>query len=288
LKNTKAQLEIGKEGDQITEQKMERYSFSKLNSYHTCLMGFIFTYILKTESLGNSFSDFGTYCHKILEDYANGKLETYDLLAEFENGYDDNIVNPFPKLRNGKSMGDKYFEDGVRYFSNFEGFGDYKILAAEEKFEIQITDFIFNGFIDLVLEDSEGNIILWDHKSKSGFSDDEEERKYRRQLYLYSYFINEKYGKFPSKLIFNMFRIPEEKTYSFDEKDYQEAIKWMFDTVAKIRELYASYSWFFCNNICSFHSNCQMKSAIECNKSLQGTVKETQKLLKSKECDGRI
>ncbi len=249
----------------MAEQKLDRYSFSKLSTFNNCVLEFIYTYILKEEQISNCYASYGTFVHKLLQQYALGELEIYELLDRFVEWYDENVPEPFPTLRNGKYAGDAYYEDGVRYFTNFEGFGDYKVIAVEDKFEIQIEDFCFSGIIDLLLSDDEGNLIINDHKSKSEFKDEDEERKYRRQLYLYAHYVKEKYGKFPSMLRFNMFRKQIEREYKFNIDDYNEALRWSIDTVKKIRQLYAAYSYFGCNQICGHREECAMKQEVESN-----------------------
>ena len=218
--------------------------------------------------------------HSLLQRWAEGELETYELLSEFENGYEDNVPEKFPKLRNGKSMEDGYYDDAIQFLSGFDGIGSYKIISVEEHFEIQIEDFIFNGYIDLLLEDEDGNLIVWDWKSKKEFEDEEEEAKYRRQLYLYSYYVEEKYGKYPQKTTFYCFRKQTEYTREFDENAYNNAIKWMFDTVRKIRELYSAYNWFKCNNICGFgvcKGICPIKREVEGNPHWKTIIKNLKK-----------
>lgn len=261
------------------EEQLERYSFSRLSAYHGCLINFIGTYIFKLEQSENALGQFGSYVHNLLFRYVTGELEIYDLLTEFENGYEDNVTEEFPTLRNGKSMGDAYYEDAYNYFSTFSGFGDYKVLAAEEQFEIQIENFIFNGFIDLILEDADGEITVMDHKSKKSFADEQEEKHYRRQLYLYSAYIFKKYGKYPKELKFNMFRTQDMKTYEFNKDDFDEAMEWTISTVDKIRQLYLNFDFFFCYNLCGT-PNCQIKKDIGYCTYLKEYIKNAKKLQK--------
>lgn len=243
-------------------------------------MSYIYNYIIKEEQQENSFSQFGTLAHELLELWAKGKLETYELLQEYENRYDTYVTEPFPKLKNGKSMGDTYYLDGYNYFANFNGIsdiGDYEIIGVEEHFEIQMGDFVFNGFIDLILKDAEGNVCILDWKSKNGFKDDAEEAEYRRQLYLYSAYIYEKYGVYPSKTMFYCFRKQQKYEKNFDLEAYNSSIKWMFDTVAKIRELFKCYDWFFCSSICSYKHVCQIKKEMETNKEFAKIIKDLKK-----------
>ena len=218
-------------------------------------------------------AQYGSFAHLLLQNWANDELEIYDLLGEYENRYNQHVTMPFPTLRNGQSMGEKYYDDGYKFFSEFSGVGDYKILSAEEEFEIQIEDFILTGFIDLRLEDKDGNLIVWDWKSKNGFEDEEEERKYRRQLYLYSHYIYRKYGKYPTETVFYCFRQQREYRRPFDMDEYNRSIEWMFDTVKVIRKLYCQYDYFFCNQLCGFRTGCPMKREVEGNPHWKSVIK---------------
>lgn len=47
-----------------------KWSFSKLSAFETCPMGFRLQYLDRVPSEGNAFSDYGTFCHKLLEEWA--------------------------------------------------------------------------------------------------------------------------------------------------------------------------------------------------------------------------
>lgn len=154
-------------------------------------------------------------------------------------------------------MKDIYYKGTLEYFKQFKGFGDYDILCAEEKFEVEIDDWIFNGVIDLRLKDRDGNLIIEDHKSKSSFKNKEEQKKYARQLYLYAHYVIKEYGIVPKKLIFNMFRKQSIVEIPFNQEDYQEALQWARDTVKQIREeeIYTpTKDDFYCGNLCDFRN----------------------------------
>jgi hypothetical protein len=210
-------------------------------------------------------AQYGQYIHSLCERWAKGELEIYELLDEYEKHYYDNVTEQFPNLRNGEYLGDRYYQDGYKFFSEFGGIGDYKIVSVEEKFEIEIEDFIFTGFIDLLLEDENGDLIVWDWKSKGEFADEEEEQKYRKQLYLYSYYVNRKYGKFPAKTVFYCFRRRQEYARPFDMDEYNHSIEWMLDTVKEIKKLYCQYDYFYCSQLCGHRHLCKMKQEIESN-----------------------
>lgn len=201
------------------------------------------------------------------------------MLTEYENGYEDAMTEDFPRLRNGLTSADKYYKEGYDFFANFDGVGDeYEIVSSEEEFEIQIQDFIFNGKIDLILKDKEGNYIIWDWKSKDKFKSDSEESIYRRQLYLYSLHIHNKYSVYPSKTIFYCFRQQVTFEKPFDMDAFNEAVDWMINTVDKIRKtFYCEYEWYRCNHICNFRHLCLLKRNVESNKVLKDFIKKEKK-----------
>lgn len=186
-------------------------------------------------------------------------------------------------MRNGLTSANKYYEEGYNFFANFDGIGDeHEIVSAEEEFEIQIQDFIFNGKIDLILRNKDdGSYVLWDWKSKDSFKDDSEESVYRRQLYLYSIHLKNKYGVYPSKTVFYCFRQQQSYEKPFDIDAFNKAMDWMMDTVDKIRKtFYCQYDFFKCNNICNFRHRCLLKRNVESNKTLKEFIKKENKKLK--------
>lgn len=259
------------------ESRKERYSFSKLNTFNSCLLSYIYNYIIKEEQEPNGFGEFGTFVHLLLQRWALGELEIFELLDRYVEEYEKNVTAKFPLKRNKESMGVDYYRDGYNFFKNFDGIGDYTIIGVEEKFEIEIEGFIFNGVIDLIVKDKDNNIIIIDWKSKKEFNDETEEAEYRRQLYLYSNHIKKKYGKWPTKTIFYCFRQMKPYEKDFDMDAYNEAMKWMFDTVAKIRSLFKCYDWFFCSSLCGFSKVCGIKKEMESNKDFAKIIKDLKK-----------
>ena len=258
----------------ITEG-LQRFSYSKLSTANNCMLEFIMRYLMGEESADNCYSQYGTFIHHLLDRWAKGTTEIYQLITEYEDEYENYVTEPFPRLRNGKDSSQKYFDEGYEFLSGFTGLPEeYIIVEAEKKFDIQIEDFIFNGIVDLILKDKDDNYVILDWKSKGGFKSDEEEAEYRRQLYLYSHYIKEEYGAFPIKTVFYCFR--EQKIYEreFDIDAYNESMKWMFDTVKKIRQFYCKYDYFYCNTLCGFRYGCPLKVEVESNKSLQEVVKK--------------
>ena len=234
-------------------------------------MAFKLQYLDKVPQDGNYFSDYGTWAHQLLEQYAKDQIPVYALAEAYEDGYDAAVTHkppPFPK-----GMAEKYYQAGLEYFESFDGFGDeWEIAqvdgkpAVECRFEIKIGGYPFVGVADLVLRHKKtGALRVVDHKSKSKNSMDKEIGTYRRQLYVYAAFIKEKFGVFPKILSFNMFK----EGYFIDEEfnidAYNETMEWIVDTIESIfleSDWKVSGSSYFCRFICSVLDHCPAKNAI--------------------------
>lgn len=197
--------------------------------------------------------------HGILEEYERGDLAEWELVDTFKERFEREITKEFP-WNAYVDLKESYFNDGVRFFENFDGFKNMKVIDAEHEFTDDFDDFRIKGFIDLILEDKNtGEITVQDWKSKAKFKDKEELKKYARQLYLYARNIKNTYGKYPDKLCFGMFRKQKTVEFPFDKDAYEEAENWVRTTVKNIRdceEYPAERDEFYCKNLCGFSKNC--------------------------------
>lgn len=240
----------------------ERYSFSKLNAFLTCRYGYKYTYLDHIKGEGNCFSSYGVAVHSLLERYEKGEVELSSLPDVYEWEFDASVPEPFPDSKFCPDMRGLYYRQGLEYFQNFKGYGDFKILDVERSFDVEIDDWIFTGIIDLILEDTDGGIIIQDHKSKAAFKTKKEQKEYARQLYLYSLYVKKKYGASPKELRFNMFRKQKMIVIPYSEKDQEEAVKWARGVVKEIRECWDYYPTcdvFYGNNLCNHRSHCDKK-----------------------------
>lgn len=251
------------------------WSFSRVKCFDNCRKEFKLNYLDKLSKADNAFASYGVFIHELLENYYNGECEFFELAERFRSEYDERVPEEFPKLF-GKDLGDGYYKAGQAYFDSFEDdFRAYTVLGVEENIRMDIEGYPFVGFIDLVLEDVDGNIIIIDHKSKNGFSSKREKKEYLRQLYLYSLHVHQKYGKWPIKLGFNMVRVPKIEWADFNEDDLQEAIGWFTSTIKQIYEeekypdkIFMEYKSagkklaefkhldFYCNTLCNMREHC--------------------------------
>lgn len=242
-----------------------KWSFSKLEAFHHCGMMFKLTYLDHAEKEGNGFSDYGTFCHKLLEEWALGQCPDFALAEEYQNRYEANVTHAFPPFPRG--MEQKYYEQGLAYFENFQGFGDqYEILTAEERFEVDIGGYTIVGVADLTLRDTGTNeIIVVDHKSKSKTSMKRDMQVFRMQLYTYAAFVKQRFGVFPNELMFNMFRDGDFIRETFDPAMYEKTCRWIVDTIHEIeqcKDWIISSSSYFCRHVCSVFDACPARNAI--------------------------
>ena len=237
-----------------------KWSFSRLNSLDTCPHMWKLTYLDHEEGVSNSFADFGTFAHEILEKYAKGEAEIYELASMYEEEYNKAVPLPFPPNKY-VSLADKYYEAGLNYFENFEGFGDYEIVQAEKELEFTVDKYKVTGYIDLLLKDKDGNFHIFDHKSstvKSAKSD--KAKEYWKQMYLYSIAIYQEYGVYPVKLHINAFKEGKIYTIDFDIEEIEKVKKWVVDTIEilkKEREFLPKSNSFFCKFVCSYRNSCE-------------------------------
>lgn len=213
----------------------------------------------------NAYAEYGTFCHSLLERWARGELMSFELADAYAGGYDAAVRHDFPPFPRG--LAGRYYEEGLMYFSTFDGFGDrWEILSAEDRFEIDLRGNRFVGVADLILRDRDtGEIAVVDHKSKSMKSLAKDLRANKRQLYLYAAHVRQRFGIFPALLRFNMFRYGESVDEPFSMAAYEDTLDWTEQTVRRIRntdDWRVHESGYFCRYICSVRDHCPVGQAI--------------------------
>ena len=236
------------------------WSFSSVNCYATCPHMFYLQYIQCVAREDNAFAQWGSFGHSLLERYYKGEAEFFELASIYEQEYKKHVTCRFP-FNKYAILNRTYSDAGLDYFQNFEGdFSDCEVLGVEQEIRITVGGYPFVGYIDLILRDrTDGGIILCDHKSKSKFKNRAERAAYLHQLYLYAIYIRQKYGTYPKKLVFNMFRSQAMVEEAFDSLALQQAEAWFAGTIEVI---YADTAFspkpdkFFCDNLCGARKFC--------------------------------
>ena len=202
--------------------------------------------------------------------YENGELKLDELPAYYEEYFDDEITEDI--LFQTSTAKDKLYDLGLRYFQNGVkdlNLSQYKILGVEYECNFKIGDHEFIGYIDLLLEDENGYIIILEHKSaenpygkngKPKKSTADKVKSYERQLYLYSNAVFIQYCKYPTKFVWNYFKSHKFKVIPFYGSEYLETLQWAEDT---IKEMYdeiffdAKEDYFYCRNLCDYRDICE-------------------------------
>lgn len=231
----------------------------------------------KLDKVNNAFAEWGSFMHSIYERFYRGEMDFFDVCDEYENEYDSHVMNVFPYNRYA-DLNKKYYQAGLDAIERIEELpAPWKAADIECAIKINVKDVPFIGYADLILHNKDTDeYVIVDHKSKAKFKSKAEKHQFARQLYLYSIYVKEHYGKYPTKLVFNMFRTGEDPVViPFNEKDLQEAIDWFTSNVANIYmdlefldKVAVEYqrlgkdiskfdqSDFFCNELCGVRPYC--------------------------------
>lgn len=171
---------------------MIRISYSGLSTYKQCPMKYDFVYNKGCRSEEKTIAlELGGFTHEILEDKINmqieGNLNLMSLLDKFNKGL----------IEIEKTFQLEEYEEKIEIFRKRilkkEEFDGWKPVCSEMPFEFEFNGFMFNGFIDLVLE-KDGEYKVKDYKSsKKEF--DEKELPTNLQFFIYCLAIERKFGK---------------------------------------------------------------------------------------------
>lgn len=241
------------------------YSYTQLTAFNECHYRYYLMYIEDNdlEREGNAFAEFGTLCHGLIDDWAKGNLQVWELADEYDARYPDVVVHEFPRIM--KSVAESTYKKGLEYFQNFPlAEQKWNILETEQKYYTEIAGRKFVGIIDMIFEDEDGKLVILDHKSKSLSTFKKEADEMYRQQELYAKFCYEKYGKYPDTLAFNLFKengLIMQKP--FDLERYHDTLQWAEDTIHNIEtcDMFAQIEMkpeptMYCNNLCDVRSAC--------------------------------
>lgn len=204
-----------------------------------------------------------------MEKFYKGELTLFELSNYYDENFNDNVTLS-PPSNKYVDLRDTYYQKGLDFFDNLQDFDfeRYEILGVEKEIHFTVADKEFIGFIDLLFrEKSTGNIITQDHKSasikflkngKPSKKDVPHVLEFKRQQYIYSKAIKEEYGNFPKLLQWNLFKDQYIYSIEFDEKEYEDTIKWAEETIDLISKecmwLPDNSNYFYCNNLCSYRN----------------------------------
>lgn len=239
------------------------WSYSRIESFNDCPYRFFLRYIKKYEDTDKFYATFGSFMHKLLEQYYKCELSKDDMLMKFLTDFSKEVKGIRPKDTTVK----KYIKSGSEYLKSFSPF-PFNMVDVEKRAEFTIEEFNFIGFIDY-LGEKEGKLYIVDNKSRNlkprsnrakPTAKDKELDLMLRQLYLYSVYIKQAYGVFPEALCFNCFRTGVFIKEQFDIQKYEETKQWAIDSIEKIRnteDFEPNGDFFSCFYICGVSDHCE-------------------------------
>lgn len=264
------------------DNPIDKYSFSRLDSFHNCKRSYYNSYILGDRGADNIYSFFGTIAHDLTQRMMKGELTNAEAVEELLDDFDsmEMLGLSFPS----EQIENNYKECLTHFMENYKPSKfDFHI---EDYIEIEIGGTLVRGYVDAWWEDG-GYIYVEDLKTSTKFSAKDLPKK-SMQLVLYGRALNEKYGK-PIKLRFNMLKyvtnhrgtlIDRNKIKPSDEivldgfvdvvynDDMVASLeKYVKETVSQINDLDPDSIWdwkmskdpktdFFCINLCTHREKC--------------------------------
>lgn len=242
------------------------FSYSQISAFSQCPHSFYLEYGLRMEAADNAYAQYGTLAHDLLDQYAKGEKQAFELAHAWAERHDKEVTAPYPPFPVGYR--DKAFELGLSFFENFDGYGDeYDIVASEQRYFTDIGGCRFQGVVDLILRSkTTGRLSIRDHKSKT-LASLKRDKTAVRQLYAYARFIKEQFGEFPADIGFHLFKEGGLVVkYDFDMAAYEETMRWLEDSIALISmetDWEPCYQGHFCQHICGVRAYCEKAIAAE-------------------------
>lgn len=272
------------------KNKKERYSYSKLGTYHNCPFSYKLIYQDHVKRTNGCYGLCGSLLHSIMESLEHGEVTKEEALYRWHTEIDilefaDELNFPTDNAKNN------YIKDVELYLEYFEPL-DFtnKECLVEQEFEIELCGITIMGYIDLAILDHEKKeITIVDYKtsSKSGFTKAHLVEKCH-QLMLYSktmeinypgYKIVEtkfdmvKYAKKKGKTTVKERKdIPLEEmgdyeryfiSIPFNEENYKVFEDYVKDSLENINNAKELDKWkpekniFFCKVLCSVNDKCK-------------------------------
>lgn len=261
----------------------EKYSFSRLESFHNCKRGFYYDYILKQRGGENIYSYLGTITHELTQAIIQKQITNEEATQQFIEAVDEADMLDLPWMSD--NVKNNYVDCIVHFFENYKAV-DNPTIRIEEYFEIDINGIIVRGYIDLWYRIGE-TIYIVDLKTSTKFSKKDLPSK-SRQLILYAIALSEKYPDYKIVLQFNMMKYVLKKgklfernklgildefeedgivTVDYNDETVDEVKEYIIETVKKINSIDKSdiINWdmdkdprkdFFCRNLCGHREKC--------------------------------
>ena len=274
----------------MSENKKERYSYSKLGTYHNCPYSYKLIYQDHVKRNNGVYGVLGSKLHEIMERLEHDKITKEDALNEWETEVDildfaDELNFPTENAKNN------YLKDVELYLEHFKPLDfENKETLVEQEFEIELCGITLMGYIDLaIIDHDKKEITIVDYKtsSKNSFTKDKLVHKCH-QLMLYAKAMEERYkgykivetkfdmvkygehkktGRVKERKDIPIDKMEEYKRYfisvPFNDENYKVFEDYVSESLEKINDAKDKDEWepevnmFFCSNLCGVSSNCK-------------------------------
>lgn len=238
------------------------WSYSRISQFEMCPYGFLLSYVKKATKKPMFFSGYGSFMHKLIEQYLLGFLGKDELTNAYLSGFRKNIRGKAP---NGKVF-KSYFEQGYEYLEHID-FPYSSPAWVEREVNFAIGGKPFTGVIDCVAVDN-GEVVILDNKSRTlkprsqrnkPTASDKMLDSYLKQLYLYSVPVEQYYHTYPARLEFNCFRSGQLISEPFRLEDLEKTKEWAcqsIDVITRNEDWSPKIDFWKCRYICDLHDDC--------------------------------
>jgi len=242
------------------------WSYSRLTAYEHCPFSWYRRYIEGETGEGSFYADNGKAMHEVFDALIKGEMSFEDAPSLYLEKYE--AITTYVK----QDIMDKTFDTCINYLCNIDEnvLDDYKVVGSEIKLDFYVYGFRFTGFVDLLLRDKDGNLIIVDHKSSDPFlkkngepyaKTKEQFENYTKQMGLYCKGINQMYGEMPTKIVFHHFKNDGKLTViPVNERLIEEAVTWCLGVIEKIYKdetFEAKPKTGFCYRLCDYRKDCE-------------------------------
>jgi hypothetical protein len=262
-----------------------KYSFSRLETFHTCKRSFYYNYVEGNRGGDNIYSFLGTVCHELTQSMIQKQITNDEAVQQFIAAVDDAEMLDLPWISDNVKK--NYVNCIVHFLENYSPV-DNPTIRIEDYFEIDVNGITVIGYIDLWYRIGT-DIYIDDLKTSSKFSKKDLHKK-SRQLLLYAIALSQKYPDYTIHLRFNMLKyvlrngklVERNKLDLFDEysdgiidvpvdeESIQEVKDYIISTVKEINSIdksdivywgmgYNPEKDFFCKNLCSHKTKCLVR-----------------------------
>lgn len=172
------------------------WSWSRVNCTHNSLYEYYLKYIAreKEDRADSIYTVTGGISHDIIEKFYSGEITKEQMLEEFNDGW--TVAFDIGDLKFNRSDSEKNNDIADKYYKNLEHFfKNHTVLprkvALEQFVTIQIGDEWYQGYIDALTTDENGNYIIIDWKTSSLYVG-EKAKNECGQLVLYAMALHQK------------------------------------------------------------------------------------------------